>query len=629
MNDNVTPIDKAVRKARRAPDFTDPRDGDGDGGSPRYELPPGAPFSVLGKEKLTLWILDHLKQLHGLKPRDLGKGELLAICGDADWLVDKFPRFSKPSKDHPVPQVIGFDQADAQEAIINACSAAGIFSPQGSLFGRGAHRRASDDALMLHVGNKVLVIGAEDIGGRKTTRIDVREAGKIDGKVYPAKQALPPPAPVPSTSDEANRLRALFGKWYFADGEIAQLLVLGWVGHAMMCGAFGWRSHVWLTGETAAGKSTLQKLIRAVLDEWGLFTEDASEASVRQTLGDDTLPVMIDEAEPDDRAERQQAMINLARKASSGAKMHRGSADHQAKEFTAQSAFLFSSILHAPLDPQDRNRFAILPMRTIPKDAVEPELDLRYWREAGRRMHRRMVEQWPRFDRTLADYKDQIRVQGFQGRWRDTFGALLACADLLLYDLAPRDECMANEGDAYGREVRWVRQCVPMMDRGAFEAEDTTTRCLRVLTSKLLPAASGMHQETVGQWIARAMEFDKEESRFNLVARTKLKSHGLRVVNLHETGKGKWGVVDATFASDVYVLVASRSNAAICDLFKGTKWYDGGWTQALAHARHDREGGAPVVARTGIKARFAGAPDYAVAVPIETMIGAVGGGVVG
>jgi hypothetical protein len=628
MTDNVTSIGKAVRKARAAPDYGDPQGGDGDGGSPRFVLPAGAPIRVLGKEKLTLWILDHVCQLHGLKPRDLGKGELLAICGGADWLVDKFPRYGKPLKDQ-MPPVVGFDQADAQESIINACSSAGIFSPQGNLFGRGAHRRSSDDALMLHIGNKVLIIGAEDIAGRKTTKIEIRGAGVIDGKVYPAKQALPPPAAQPSTSDEANRLRALFGKWYFADGEIAHLLLLGWVGHAMMCGAFGWRSHVWLTGETAAGKSTLQKLIRAVLAEWGLFTEDASEAAVRQTLDDDTLPVMIDEAEADDRAERQQAMINLARKASSGAKMHRGSADHQAKEFTAQSAFLFSSILHAPLDPQDRNRFAILPMRTIPLDAVEPDLDLRYWREAGRRMHRRMVEQWPRFDRTLADYKDQIRVQGFQGRWRDTFGALLACADLLLYDVAPRDESSANEGDAFGREVRWVRQCVPMMDRGALEAEDTTTRCLRVLTSTLLPAASGMHQETVGQWIARAMEFDAEAHRFNLVARSKLKSHGLRVVNLHETAKGKWGAEDATFATQVYVLVASRSNTAMRDLFRGSKWYDGGWTQALAHARYDPEARPAVLARTGIKARFAGTNDYAVAVPIEALIGPVGAGMVG
>jgi hypothetical protein len=434
---------------------------------------------------------------------------------------------------------------------------------------------------------------------------------------------------VPSSADEANRLRVLFGKWYFSDGDIAHLLILGWVGHALLCGAFGWRSHIWLTGETAAGKSTLQKLIRAVLDTWGLFTEDASEAGVRQLLGDDTLPVLIDEAEADDRADRQQAMINLARKSSSGSKMLRGSADHQAKEFTAQSAFLFSSILHAPLDPQDRNRFAILAMQQIPKNAPEPDLDLRYWREAGRRMHRRMLEQWPRFDRTLADYKDQIRVQGFQGRWRDTFGTLLACADLLLHDRAPRDESDANEGDAVGRHIRLVRQCVPLMEQGSIEAEDTTTRCLRTLTSKLLPAASGHHQETVGQWIARAMEYQDDEQRYNLVARAKLKSHGMRVVNLRKTSKGAWGVTDATYAEPIYVLVASRSCEPLRDLFRGTKWYDGGWTQAMAHARYDPDGMEPRLAYTGIRARFTGSNDYAVAVPIEAMIGPVGMAMVG
>lgn len=630
MTDNVHSIANAVRGAKAAPDFGETKGGGG--GTPRHTLPTGAPIKVLGKEKLTLWLLDHACQLHGLKPRDLGKGELLAICGDADWLTEKFPRYSKPTKDDPRPGVIGFDQADAQEAIINACSSSGIFSPQGNMFGRGAHRRESDDALTLHLGNKVLVIGAEDVAGRKTTKIDERSAGMVDGKVYPALPALPPPAPVPSSDEEGERLRQLFGKWYFADGEIAQLLVLGWVGQALICGAFGWRSHVWLTGETAAGKSTLQRLIRAVLDKWGQFTEDASEAAIRQMLGDDTLPVMIDEAEADDRAERQQAMINLARKASSGAKILRGSADHKAMEFTAQSAFLFSSILHSPLDPQDRNRFAILAMQQIPKDAPEPDLDLRYWREAGRRMHRRMVEQWPRFDRTLADYKERIRLSGFQGRWQHTFGTLLACADLLLHDLAPRDEPIAGDtnaydGAAYGRAARWVAGCVPLMDRGALEAEDTTTRCLRTLTSKLLPAASGQQQETVGQWIAKAMTLS--EDGYNVAARTKLKSHGLRVVNRRRTPKGGWGVEDATIADQVFVAVASRSCEPLRDLFRGSKWFDGGWTQALAHARYDGEGAEAVLAHTGVRVRFTGLNDYAVLVPIEALIGPVDLGAVG
>ena len=524
--------------------------------------------------------------------------------------------------------MIGFDQNDAQTAIALACSAAGIFSPEGRVFGRGAHRRDGDDALTLHLGGEVLTIIAETVQGRRRTAITARPAGKHEGKIYYAAEALPPPADTAATPDEAQALLDLFGKWYFADGWIAQLLLLGWVGHAMLCGAFGWRAHVWLTGETAAGKSTLQKLIRAVIDRWCLVSEDASEAYIRQKLGEDKLPVMIDEAEPDDRAEMQRAMVNLARKGSSGASMGRGSSDHQAKEFVVHSSFLFSSILHAPLDPQDRNRFAILAMRQIPESATEPDLQLRYWRAAGRRLHRRMIEQWPRWDKTLGEYKEGIRLAGFQGRWRDTFGTLLACADLLLHDEAPSVTPIHSDG--FGRLAKWVQQCVPMMDRGALEAEDTTTRCLRVLTSTLLPGKGGHHQETVGAWIKRAMEFEGDSCEFNREARAKLQSHGMRVVNLRKTPKGKWGAIEATLCEQVYVLVSSRNNVALRELFRGTKWYDGGWTQALAHARWSPDGGEPVPAMKGVESRLSGgSKDYFVAVPIEAMIGPVGNAATG
>lgn len=625
MTGAVIDISAAVRGAERAPDFFE--GGGSDGGSPRYVLPPGAPIHCLGKQGLTLFLLDHAHQLQALKPRELGKGELIAICGDSEWLVANFAAYGKPEKNGDPPPVVGFNQAKAQEAIIMACSAKPIFSPQGSLFGRGAHRRTADDALVLHIGTKVLMVGVEDRHRRKSITIDERPSGLVDGKIYPALPALPPPAPMASSPDEAKRLRAMLGKWYFADGDIATLLVLGWIGQAMICGASAWRSHIWLTGETAAGKSTLQKLIRAILDAWALYTEDASEAAVRQMLGDDTLPVMIDEAEADDRAERQTAMVNLARKASSGAKILRGSADHQAKEFTAQSAFLFSSILHSPLDPQDRNRFAILAMRQIPSDAPEPNLELRYWREAGRRLHRRMIEGWPRFDATVAEYKEEIRLQGFQGRWRDTFGTLLACADLLLYDVLPSAESELNEG--YGRRAQWVAECVPLMDRGSLEAEDTTTRCIRKLTSTLLPAIGGQHQEGVGTWLARAMKFDTETQTFDTRARAKLMSHGMRVVNLTKTPRGGTGVTDATYADQVYVLVASGSNAPMRELFAGSKWHGGGWSQALAHARYDPEARPAVLAKTGIRNRFSGSNDWAVAVPIEAMIGPLGQAAVG
>lgn len=594
----------------------------GDDGPPS-PFPPGCPVTALGHQggKL-LYVLDHANQMVAMSP-DCRKGELMLLFG-VDYLhgVAKWTSYRAPKKGEQGPQPNGFDQKLVQEDLIAACQQRGVFDPQGMLFGRGAHRRQSDDALVLHAGDRVLIVDTVPEGAKQAIRVTERKAGLIEGKIFPALRALPVPAAQPSTPDEAQRLQDLFGKWYFAEPDVAPLLLLGYVGQALICGVFGWRAHVWLTGETAAGKSTLQKLIRAALDEWSLFTEDASEAAIRQLLKDDTLPVLIDEAEADDRAERQTAMINLARKASSGAKMHRGSADHKAQEFTAQSAFLFSSILHAPLDPQDRNRFAILAMRQVPENASEPHLDLRYWREAGRRMQRRMVEQWPRFDRTLARYKDEIRLQGFQGRWRDTFGTLLACADMLLHECAPQDDSELN--DSFGREVRWVRDCVPLMQRGAIDAEDTTTRCITHLTSSLLSSASGKHREPIGRWIARAMQYDEEGKSFNREAREKLKSHGLRVVNLTKTTKGETGAREADHSQQVYVLVASKTNTALRELFSHSKWYDGGWTQALALAEWRPDPATIVPARTGIKARFTGKPENALAVPIEALIGPVG-----
>lgn len=617
MPDNVTSIADAIRGATTAPDFTG-----GEGDEPFQFLPPGCPISILGKDGLTVHLIDYNYQLLAMKPREMGKGELTLICGGDTWLREHYPQWSRG--DDPV--VIGFNQAHVQTAFVNAAANMGIFSPVGKVLGRGAHRRLLDSALVLHLGTRVLLVGAADSMGRKAMTIAERKPGPIEDKIYPGLPKLSAPAEEPSKPAAAQRLQALFSKWYFFAPDIAPLLLLGWCGQAMICGAFEWRAHVWLTGETAAGKSTLQKVIRALLGDWGMFTGDATEAAVRHVLGDDTLPVMIDEAEGDDKPEKQKAMINLARKSSSGDKMHRGSSDQTkgGQEFTVHSAFLFSSILHAPLDPQDRNRFGILHMRTIPEDADEPMLDLRYWTEEGRRMQRRMLDQWPRFDKTLRAYKDEIKSLGYQGRWRETFGILLTCADMLLHDRAPQDE-PAHDAE-FGRQVRWAALCAPLMERGRQEAEDTTTRCLTHLTSSLLPAMAGHHQEPVGRWIRRALTRDSD-GEFNEIAREKLLSHGLAVVNLTKTAKGGIGArKQIAPGQQIYVLAASKTNAALKKLFEGSKWFDGGWTQALNAAVWKGEDGqlaTPVEAKGPVKFRFGGSPEWAVAVPVEVLIGPV------
>src|SRR5690606_17311575 len=113
----------------------------------------------------------------------------------------------------------------------------------------------------------------------------------------------------------------------------------------MLGGALKWRPHVWVTGSTATGKSTLHELLELLFDGGALHTADATEAGLRQILGQQTLPVFFDELEANEDNRRARAIIGLARLASSGADMHRGGQDHHGHEFTARSCFLFSSIL--------------------------------------------------------------------------------------------------------------------------------------------------------------------------------------------------------------------------------------------------------------------------------------------
>jgi hypothetical protein len=604
---NIADITKRVRKPVRAPDMTQ-EEFEGDGFD-KIVMPAGCPVTPLGIQGLKLWVLDASNQLIPMAT-DCRKGDMTLLFGGDAWLMKQWPRYPKPSKDNPNPSPIGFDQAEAQTALVTACQRKGIFNPQGRVFGRGAHRAAEDEQqLVLHMGRAVLIAGQQDKHGKRGQLVEHRP-GAIEESFFPALPALAPPAPVPSAGKDAERLRELFGEWFWVEADAAPLLLLGMVGQMFFCGALKWRSHVWLAGPTSAGKSSLQALIRALLGNWCLHVEDASEAAVRQILGDDTLPVMIDEAEADDNPEKQRAIINLAKKASSGAKIIRGGADHKGQEFTAQSCFLFSSVLHSLAKGEERNRVAILEMRQVPvtkKEYVAP--DMAEWREIGRRMHRRMIEQWPRFNRTLADYKREIWSHGLEGRWQDTYGTLLACADCLLFDTAPSAESELNP--EHGREKDWVLSILPMMKRGKSEARSDVERCIAHLMSSLLPGAHGASPETVAQWIQRAMRInDNPEGGINHTARTRLKQYGLRLVTLTEDNKLDGEPIPDHW-NQTYLAVAYPTCEPLATLFRGKEWANGAYLQSLGKI----EG-----VRKGLKMRFSGMnADNAIGVPLSAL----------
>jgi hypothetical protein len=269
------------------------------------------------------------------------------------------------------------------------------------------------------------------------------------------------------------------------------------VSAALLGGALRIRPHGWIVGPSGAGKTTLQQFLRLLMGDWAVSTEDATEAGVRQLLDQDTLAVMFDEIEAEaDNHDVVMRIVRLARLAYSGASSLRGSSDHQAKQFVARSCFLFSSIHHHELPAQDRNRIAILALSPFAKDTpqfIVPELA----KEWGDQLRRRLIEQWPRFDATLAYYQAEMLRQGYSGREQDTYGTLLSCGDLLLHDDAP------DALKAMGRAQEKVRDLGVLVDAARTEAEDTSERCVKHLASQRLTAAGGQPQETVARWIQK------------------------------------------------------------------------------------------------------------------------------
>ncbi len=621
--DNVVSIAAALDAPMDAPDLAKPGDQapmggrDEDDELDRPRVPADCPVKALGvgTDGQTCWYLNNLGQLVPLGPRDHGKNNLHVLFSPRTHLLAKYwPRWSAPVYEGrgnarvmvKPSEIVGFAQDDASEALISACGAAGIFDARGRVRGRGAHQ-GNGRTLILHLGDKILEAQRTATGKPKASVY--HDPGLIGRFVYPAGEPSPRPWHQPVKEDVGEDLFSLLSTWNWQRPLLDPMLALGWAGQAFICGAQDWRSHLFLTGGRGTGKSSLngkRGLFDRLLGKGVLRTGNASEAAVRQTLGTQTVPVIFDEFEPNEfNASKLKSVIELARVASSGDEMHRGGQDHKAHEFVLQSAFMFSAILKPKMEPQDQSRFAVLELKPLPDDARPLDLDAAKLPELGQKLMRRMVDGWHRYGETYAAYRSALAAVGHDARAQDTFGSLLACADLALYDHVPDPDLLSH----------WATQCDP---DGLAEIADGTTEhgaCLKFLTTTSVQARGGEDRETLGSWIGKAMrdvdELDGEHDDRKKYKR-RLQEQGLKVVNAKalepdDKGRPRWGANDYSPGLPGFLAI-SISHRALTDIFRDSKWRDGGWTQALGRA----EG---AIAR--VKTKFGFSAEWAVLVPLD------------
>lgn len=153
-------------------------------------------------------------------------------------------------------------------------------------------------------------------------------------------------------------------------------ILAGWMFMSLMCASVRWRSHLYIIGPAGSGKTwLLDNVVDKFFREFKLKAAGSStEASIRQGLSNNMIPVIFDEAEAEDvnANMRRKAIFELARFASAATEdtpivKGTSSANGGAREFFIRSPFLFASI-NASMDYADESRTTFLKLAPFDKD---------------------------------------------------------------------------------------------------------------------------------------------------------------------------------------------------------------------------------------------------------------------
>lgn len=534
-----------------------PPPGDGPGPEPAGFLPDACPVVPLGLSGDTYYYLDGLGQLREIRAKDHGRLHLQALFGtDVEFLYRHWPRMTQDKRTQEWVTT-GWKAELVAEDLMKAGASRGVWSPQARVRGPGAWR-GDDGELIVHMGDRLLIVPADGRPARE------ERPGLVGGYVYPTARAALRPHPDPQPGGDAGpgaELLRLYSSWQFERGAIDAHLMVGVSAAGMLGGALERRPVHWTTGGYGTGKSTLQDAAKWLMGPGGaLQTADATAAGIRQALRYSSLPVWLDEAEAKEDNRRLSALVELARSAHTGAMAVRGGADHDSTTFNLYSVLGFSSILIPPLKSQDLSRLLIFRLRKLAADAKPPKISERGMAELGRRVLRRLVDGWPRWETTLECYREAMHAGGHAARGQDVFGTTLAAAHLVLHDGEPQAELDVGP---------WSRRLAAASIAEAQPDADEQS-CLNFLLTCRLDDPVTRNRRSVADWLrwtSGAISCGTEEQ---MRAAEILGQAGMRFVR---EGGLRW-------------LAVANQHSGLARVFAGTHWAGGPdttgvWVQSL------------------------------------------------
>jgi hypothetical protein len=526
------------------------------------------PVIPLGFEGALYHLIDSSGQFRSLAPSDFSHAGIQSLfAGCPNYPQWAWPRYGRApaTKEGEAPKpapIKSFEDDAVRQALFRACDRKGMFSPTDKLRGRGSWMLRGG-GLVYHAGEDLWIWD----GGRMKTL----ETGLLEGHLYARYPALPSPwtETITAADNPAGAVLETLRKWNWERPDVDPLLMLGWIGVAYLGGALEWRSAVLLLGDKATGKSTLQQGLKDLFGEALFHSADTSAAGIYQKMAHDTRPVAVDELEPGAEQKKVDAVVELMRAASSGAIARRGGQTGTPTEYQMRSAFLFSAINNPLHASQDLSRVAVLRLKQLDPNLPRPDpIDAD---TCGRKVLAVVMREWPRFAATREAYRDALKAGGHVARGQDTYGTLLAAADLLLGpELAEKHGVVLSEDLAWWSE-HLAADKLP-------EIEDTKANW-RACLEHLLTAQVEAWRNGARQTIGKALDDISGISPFAQAEKTYTIEDAERDLAL--TGLGLIRPGAKLDIGEGIVLAIPNDGPQVAKLFAGKPWASGGWKDAL------------------------------------------------
>lgn len=534
-------------------------------GFPDDAMPPWCPFQIVGRD------------VDGLVYAVTNTGHLRAISRFDDTtlfdlaaprtndMLHAWPAWSKEKKEIidsetgetrlVAPKVVRLETKLCARAIINAAARLPDFDPKNQHRGRGGWRDS---------GNNFIWHSGRYLWTSQNGKISRAEPSMHDGYLYTRQQPTIEPWQETVDEGESPALRILedLKTWKWTRPKLDPILVLGWIVTSLMGGSLRARPIIFMTGGAGVGKSTLHELIKHVLHGAVMSTVDTSAAGIYQQVKQDSLPIMVDELESKENSSRAQSVIELARVAYTGGEIFRGGQDHTGTSFTMRSSFLFSAINPPPMKTQDKTRMAVMNLSRLDQvNGIGRKIHVSQDND-GRMILRQIMDGWNLFENELSPFYWQVlQEQGLDSRAIDTFGTLLAAAQLVIGSTAMEDHGLPV---ASPTELGEMINDATALERA--ERVDNWHACLSHLLQSPIDAWKGGEKLTVG---GVAQQYKAKDLSLEF-ARDRLASANLGLKIDKET-------------KDWYLAVP-KDGPMLKKIFTNEIWHDSVWWDALQQA---------------------------------------------